>query len=242
MNWYAYVHNDPVNMVDPTGTDYSYSIPGGTRYCSSAATDKDQTGVYTPAGDCYNDYSSLFSELDFSDQSQYGPLWNQPSGDSSPGGNSPGISNKGNPCSVGFGLDKIVGMKTFLPDGYWEFGGGLGVIAGVGGGATQSWGVKVSNGAIVNAYRATNIYGGAGFYGQAGIGAGWSQTGSYNASGTISAGGIAGLGPWGGAFTGSGPNLGSLSNWGQSHSLGKDGGGGVAGAVIITAGSCKVGQ
>lgn len=152
-----------------------------------------------------------------------------------------GISSKGNPCSVGFGLDNTVGMKTFLPDGYWEFGGGLGVIAGVGGGVTQSWGVQVSNGAIVNAYRATNVYGGAGFYGQAGLGAGWSQTGSYNAPGTISAGGIAGLGPWGGAFTGSGPNLRSLSNWGQSHSLGKDGGGGLAAAVIDTVGSCKVG-
>jgi len=69
LNWYVYVGNDPLNRIDPTGTDYTVPLPGGgSRRCKTGADQPTGPGVVV-VGDCNDWYPGLpsyFSHRGFS--------------------------------------------------------------------------------------------------------------------------------------------------------------------------------
>ena len=72
LNWYAYVGNDPVNSLDPSGL-YTVPLPnGGIRTCNTSGPYSTPGGM-AGVGDCTDDYSQLISQLQFFAQnlSQY---------------------------------------------------------------------------------------------------------------------------------------------------------------------------
>ncbi|PVM90312.1 RHS repeat domain-containing protein [Caulobacter endophyticus] len=188
INWQAYVGNDPINKIDPTGTDYSYPVKGGgRRYCMEGDGKPSGPGEVLDM-DCYHAQESWvgISRIGrFLLMSAFG-------GSAAPTGKNP----KGQACSNGM-MNAIIGLNAppGTPDGYYTFSGEYGFVAGMGGILSYNAGYEVRDRKIVHSVTALNLSGAVGAYVSAGIGEGWSNSNPMNNKGEHSFSVVGGMGP-----------------------------------------------
>lgn len=225
VNLYAYVHNDPINGVDPSGTQDDATISPvfvigscdyGLKVCVTA-------NIQNTLSQLQQQYVNAFQSF-LSQQARQNPR----------------DPKKTKQCSV---FDKLKGKHVKgLPDGYYFADAGIGLFAVIGGSADHVTGVHISNGVIVGTFSGTNIVAGLGWHGIFGAGLNVSASlpiSTEPATFTIQGGFEAITGGVGAAATWDGPDIQHLHYSGFSAGSGVAGvNAGASAGMGNTAGGC----